>query len=93
MSTMLINGEVRDYLRDSGSMVNLCKSNMVSMDDLLPEHVWIKQPLDATCKCLPLVRVVIEGDFGKVITKAVDKSAKVSQGFYLMENRTAKLIE
>ena len=93
INTALINGEKRSYLRDSGTILDVCESDMVSVEDLLPENVWIRQPLDASCKCLPLARIAIETDCGTIITKAAVKPAEVSQGYYLMGNTTAKLIE
>ena len=73
--------------------LDVCESDMVTVDDLFPENVWILQPLDASCKCLPLARIVIEMDCGTIITKASVKPAEVSEGYYLMGNATAKLIE
>ena len=65
---------------------------MLSVDDLIPENVWVHQPLDASCKNLPLVRIVIETDCGTIITKAAVKPTEMTQGYYLMGNATAKLM-
>ena len=63
------------------------------MEDILSENVWVKQPLDEACKCLPLAKIVIEGDFGVVETKAGICHPNLDQNLYLMGNYTSKLIE
>ena len=57
---------------------------MVNMDDILPENVSVKQPLDEACKCLPLAKIVIEGDFGVIETKAAIRPSNLDQNLYLM---------
>ena len=93
INAAVINGEKRSYLRDSGTCQNVFEPDMVSVDDLLPENVWVRQPLDVSSKNLPLVRIVIETNCGTIITKAAVKPAEVNQVYYLMRNNTAKLIE
>ena len=39
--TAVINGEKRSYPRDSGTCLDVCESDMVMVDDLLPENVWV----------------------------------------------------
>ena len=90
---MFIKGEERNYLRDTRTCVDLCESSMISHGNLLPENVWIKQPFDATCRCLPFAKTVIEGDLKKMEIKATVKPADITQGLYLMGNRTTKFIE
>ena len=89
----VINGKLREYLKDSGTLIDICEASMVNIDDILPENVWVKQPLDESCKSLPLAKIVIEGDFGVVVTKAAIRPSNLDQNLYLMGNYTSKLIE
>ena len=50
LGKMIINAEEREYLRDSGSCLDVVESNMISVDVLLPELVWVKQPFDLSCR-------------------------------------------
>ena len=53
----------------------------------------MKQPLDMECKCLPLAKITIEGDFGVVTTKAAVTPVELNKDYYLLGNKTAQLIE
>jgi len=83
----------RRFLKDSGSSIDICVRSWVRAVDFTGEVTWVRQPLDKKSKRLPLARVVIEGDFGRVVTKAAIKADDLDQGFYLLGNKTAQLIE
>ncbi|XP_035224031.1 uncharacterized protein LOC118196690 [Stegodyphus dumicola] len=94
MSIARVNNREMPVLRDTGSTIDLIGWDQVTHQMLLGETVWVKQPLDLHPWCLPLARIELEGeDFGKVITKAAVISSDLNQEYYLLGNRTARLIE
>ena len=42
----MINGQEREYLKGSRSPINVCETDMISIEDVLSEQIWIKQPLN-----------------------------------------------
>lgn len=53
----------------------------------------MRQPLDNKFECLHIARVTIKRDFGCITTKAATKPTELAQDYYLLGNKTAKLIE
>ena len=45
------------------------------------EQMWVKQLFNLSYLELKLAKITLEGDFGKIVIKAVVKSVEVSQGF------------
>lgn len=91
--TAEINGLNRVVLKDSGAGLDLIDHGWTKKSDLTGETVWVKQPLDKSCKKLALAKVTIKGDFGELVTKAAVKPPGLDQGFYIMGNRTAQLLQ
>ncbi|XP_054719150.1 uncharacterized protein LOC129228494 [Uloborus diversus] len=91
ISTGKINGEVRKILRDSGASIDVCPRSWIKTEDFTGEYVYVKQPLDEECKCLPLAKIYIETDEGCVYSKAAIKNTDSDARFYLLGNRTAEL--
>jgi len=91
-STATVNGKQTLLLRDTGASIDLTSSIYAPKHTFTGEVVWIRSPLESYARCLPLARVVLEGDFGKVVTKAAVVEKQLDQNRYLLGNRTAELI-
>ncbi|GBM18741.1 hypothetical protein AVEN_129274-1, partial [Araneus ventricosus] len=89
----LVNGIEIEFLRDSGSTIDLVSRRYVKPEFYCGENIWVKQPLDEHYISLPLAIVEISGEFGKVRTKAAVFADSLDQGRYILGNRTAALIE
>ncbi|GBN29529.1 hypothetical protein AVEN_240167-1 [Araneus ventricosus] len=93
LSKALVNNDEMDILRDTGASIDI-----VSRNHILPEHftgevVYVKQPLDAEFRCLPLAKVELQSpEFGCVVTKAAVIDAQLDSGWYLLSNKTYELI-
>lgn len=64
----------------------------VNSQDCTREVNWVRQHLENECKLLPLVRVDMEGEFGRILTKDAIKADELDQRYYLMSNKTSQLI-
>ena len=82
-----------NYLRAKGAGIDLCDRGWVNNENLLGEITWVRSPLDEQSICPPLDRVILEGDFGRIITKAAVRPAHLDQNYYLLSYKTAKLIK
>ena len=80
---VVINGKMREYLKDSETLIDICEASMVSMDDILSENVWVKQPLEEASKCLPLAKITIEGDFVIIEIEAAIRLSNLDQNLKL----------
>ncbi|GBL74286.1 hypothetical protein AVEN_235280-1 [Araneus ventricosus] len=89
----LVNGIEIEFLRDSGSTIDLVSRRYVKQEFYCGENIWVKQPLDEHYISLPLAIVEISGEFGKVRTKAAVFADSLDQGSYILGNKTAVLIE
>ncbi|GBM03940.1 Retrovirus-related Pol polyprotein from transposon 17.6 [Araneus ventricosus] len=89
----LVNGIEIEFLRDSGSTIDLVSRRYVKPEFYCGENIWVKQPLDEHYISLPLAIVEISGEFGKVRTRAAVFADSLDQGRYILGNRTAALIE
>lgn len=93
VSQIRVNGITRTCLRDTGATIDVCSRNWISLSDFTGEYVDILQPFDHSCKSLPLAKITLEADFGRVITKAAVKPSDLESGPYLIGNKTAQLIQ
>lgn len=94
MSTALVNHKKMSILRDSGASIDLVSSNHLTPGSLTGETIWVRQPLDENFCALPLAKIELESpEFGKICTKAAVVDARLDAGYYLLGNRTQKLIE
>ncbi|GBL95633.1 hypothetical protein AVEN_24835-1 [Araneus ventricosus] len=57
------------------------------------ETVWIRTPLEERAVCLPITEVVLDCDFGRIITKAIVLRDSLDQGRYILGNKTVALFE
>ncbi|GBM03343.1 hypothetical protein AVEN_256890-1 [Araneus ventricosus] len=80
-------------LRDMGSSIDVMCLKVVKPEMFTGVHVWVQQPLDDAPMCLPLVEVELKGECGHLITKAAVVRNKADKGRYLLENRTAAIVE
>ncbi|GBL75382.1 hypothetical protein AVEN_117438-1 [Araneus ventricosus] len=93
LSKALVNNEEIDILRDTGASIDIVSRNRVRPGHFTGEVVFVKQPLDAEFRCLPLAKVELQSpEFGCVITKAAVIDAQLDSGKYLLSNKTYELI-
>lgn len=93
-SKAIINGREQQILRDTGASTDVCASNYVNEEDFTGELIWIRQPLDPHPKCLPVAKIIIEiPEIGSLETRAAIFPASLDQGYYILGNHTAELIE
>lgn len=88
----IVNGIPMDIFRDTGSSIDVICESQVPKELLTGEVTYIRQPLDLTARRVQLARVQIEGEFGKINTKAAVIGKGFGQSRYLLGNRTAELI-
>ncbi|GBM03075.1 hypothetical protein AVEN_95046-1 [Araneus ventricosus] len=82
-----------DILLDTGSSIDIVSSNRVRPEHFTGEVVFVKQPLDAEFRCLPLAKVELQSpEFGCVVTKAAVIDAQLDSGWYFLINKTHELI-
>ncbi|GBL73354.1 Retrovirus-related Pol polyprotein from transposon 412 [Araneus ventricosus] len=82
-----------DVLRDTGASIDIVSRNHVRPEHFTGEIVFVKQPLDAEFRCLPLAKVELQSpEFGCVVTKAAVIDAQLDRGWYLLSNKTLELI-
>ncbi|GBN44734.1 hypothetical protein AVEN_113122-1 [Araneus ventricosus] len=71
LSKALVNNVEMSILRDTGASIDIVSRNHLRSVDLTGETVWVKQPLDLNCTCLPLAKVELKSsEFGNIVTKA-----------------------
>ncbi|GBL88167.1 hypothetical protein AVEN_29541-1 [Araneus ventricosus] len=93
LSKALVNNEEMDILRDTGASIDIVSRNRVRPEHFTGEVVFVKQPLDAEFKFLPLAKVELQSpEFGCVVTKAAVIDAQLNSGWYLLSNKTHELI-
>ena len=63
-------------------MVDICEISMISVDNRLPEQLWVKQVIDEVFKCLFLARKEKIRNFKKVESNANGKPPYPNNGFY-----------
>ncbi|GBN02872.1 hypothetical protein AVEN_153228-1 [Araneus ventricosus] len=64
-SKALVNNEEMDILRDTGASIHIVSRNRVRPENFTGEFVFVKQPLDAEFRCLPLAKVELQSpEFG-----------------------------
>ncbi|GBM47553.1 hypothetical protein AVEN_90265-1 [Araneus ventricosus] len=57
LSKALVNNEEMDVLRDTGASIDIVSRNHVSPEHFTGEVMFVKQPLDAEFRCLPLAKL------------------------------------
>ncbi|GBM69634.1 hypothetical protein AVEN_155397-1 [Araneus ventricosus] len=83
LSKALVNDEEMDILRDTGASIYIVSRNRVRPENFTGEVVFVKQPLDAEFRCLPLSKVEIQNpEFGCIITKAAVIDAQLDSDWY-----------
>ncbi|GBM34956.1 hypothetical protein AVEN_240331-1 [Araneus ventricosus] len=93
LSKALINNAEMDILRDTGASIDIVSRNRVRPEHFTGGVVFVKQPLDAEFRCLPLAKVELQSpEFGCVVTKAAVIDAQLGSGWYLLSNKTYELI-
>ncbi|GBN32411.1 hypothetical protein AVEN_169507-1, partial [Araneus ventricosus] len=93
LSKALVNNEEMDILRDTGASIDIVSRNRVRPEHFTREVVFVKQPLDAEFRCLPLAKVELQSpEFGCVVTKAAVIDAQLDSCWYLLSNKTHELI-
>ncbi|GBO23257.1 hypothetical protein AVEN_53556-1 [Araneus ventricosus] len=93
LSKALVNNEEMDILRDTGASIDIVSRNRVRPEHFTGEVVFVKQPLDAEFRCLPMAKVELQSpEFGCVVTKAAVIDAQLDSGWYLLSNKTHELI-
>ncbi|GBN43637.1 hypothetical protein AVEN_36748-1, partial [Araneus ventricosus] len=93
LSKALVNNEEMDILRDTGASIDIVSRNHIRPEHFTGEVVYVKQPLDAEFRCLPLAKVELQSpEFGCVVTKAAVIDAQLDSGWYLLSNKTYELI-
>ncbi|GBO43544.1 hypothetical protein AVEN_8079-1 [Araneus ventricosus] len=82
-----------DVLRETGASIDIVSRNRGRPEHFTGEVVFVKQPLDAEFRCLPLSKVELKSpEFGCVVTKAAVIDAQLDSGWYLLSNKTHDLI-
>ncbi|GBM36421.1 hypothetical protein AVEN_234806-1 [Araneus ventricosus] len=93
LSKALVNNEEKDVLRDTGASIDIVSRNHVRPEHFPGEVVFVKQPLDAEFRCLPLAKVELQSpEFSCVVTKAAVIDTQLDSGWYLLSNKTHELI-
>ncbi|GBN38397.1 hypothetical protein AVEN_200987-1 [Araneus ventricosus] len=93
LSKALVNNDEMDILRDTGASIDIVSRNHIRPEHFTGEVVYVKQPLDAEFRCLPLAKVELQSpEFGCVVTKAAVIDAQLDSGWYLLSNKTYELI-
>ncbi|GFU52809.1 retrovirus-related Pol polyprotein from transposon 412 [Trichonephila clavipes] len=82
-------------LRDTGATVDIICQKYVDRDRMKGEHVWVPHLLDDHMTCLPIAEVDIECDLGieRVTSKAAVIGNHLDQGWYILGNQTAALLQ
>ncbi|GBN64085.1 Retrovirus-related Pol polyprotein from transposon 412 [Araneus ventricosus] len=88
-----VNGIEMPIFRDTGATLDLICKKYVPFSMCTNETVWIRTPLEESAVCLPIAEVVLDCDFGRIITKAAVLRDSLDQGRYIFGNKTAALFE
>ncbi|GFT56969.1 retrovirus-related Pol polyprotein from transposon 297 [Trichonephila clavipes] len=80
-------------LRDTGATVDVICQKYVDRDRRKREQVWVRYLLDDHMTCLPVAEVGIECDLGTVTSKAAVIGRHLDQGWYILGNQTATLLQ
>nr|XP_042897389.1 uncharacterized protein LOC122269263 [Parasteatoda tepidariorum] len=89
----VVNGVGISILRDTGATLDLIPRRFVKPEMYTGESVWIKTPIQEESFCFPLAVVELNCKLGKVVTKAAVLGDSLDQGYYLLGNKTAALLE
>lgn len=88
----IVNKQKVEILRDTGATLDVVCRKFIDPQDFCGETIWVQQALSLELICLPLARVEIEGDFGKIYTKAAVCGNQLNQNRYILGNKTAAMI-
>jgi hypothetical protein len=80
-------------LRDTGASIDIIASAYINPEMYTGELVRVRTPLQKESAGLPVAEVEIVGDFGRVFSRAAVVRSSLDRVYYILGNKTAKLIE